>query len=885
MTKTSALALSATILFVIIAPVACIPVHLSIESDAASTPIVRIRGRTLRMSTSESPARRAIEVLDRSTPGQRVELARPVPVASVPICDEDFRVREGFVATPDGERLVSAGEGSRLAFEGRFRELQLTFFGSPHGGVVRVVVDGKPFDVDLARQDEAAIGFAIPPRRLLWNRTFVLSRLPHAIGVAHSGPVGSAMRVQLHTGPVTIASIDIPARGSRTVAVPSRMRVARALFAANRGLAVIVGLVIAIALGAIAIGYLVVRRARTHWADARSLVLAFATGLSLVALVSNSLAYAAGARARAPFDRVALAMLVVLGIGCAVRDSRKQTESSGPPTKTVVPTAVVVATILGACATFWPVIVRGLAYIGMLHTDSYFYTNVSEAIESASLFELDSYIGRGMRSIDLALAAELAATFDVTTNEVWIALPLVFMLALPFAAFFLVSDWLEDTRVATWSAVFVAIAPALSGLYLEAYLAQFLLSPLLVFSTLAASELLRSRELSRDNPALVSFVPLAATTVFAFLLYPHFALGLGFGVLVAVGSFASGLRAALGRFARFAALALGLANVGVTSLTNLGVAAEFEADLNEIARYGVFPFYAKARFAAIIANLAPFHADRRTLDRVEHEFVSRNTYRFFEAFVRGVKHDRIALVVALVAFVVAAIVLLRRKRVLANRTGWILLALVPQYAILAVAAWHTSGLYAVCKVMWTIATIVPIVAMPLLLDAAFVRDARGGRSATALRIVAGLVATVLAFAATTSKVFEMTPWLRDPRGAPGVPASGSADLMRLDAWRRDARMHDRRFELELAPGTPPEQGLDVLAGQTFGLLESAGWECENEYVMPKLLSYLATTPRAEPPAGPPVVVSIGDPDRDLGPEFRRTLRGNALVVFVRRATP
>ena len=71
---------------------------------------------------------------------------------------------------------------------------------------------------------------------------------------------------------------------------------------------------------------------------------------------------------------------------------------------------------------FRPISFTGSAYLGLLQTDSFFYTTVSNAVNHKSLLSLisdNSLIGYGMRSIDLVLGAVVAGIIKLNINEVW----------------------------------------------------------------------------------------------------------------------------------------------------------------------------------------------------------------------------------------------------------------------------------------------------------------------------------------------------------------------------------------------------------------------------------------------------------------------------------
>jgi hypothetical protein len=581
-------------------------------------------------------------------------------------------------------------------------------------------------------------------------------------------------------------------------------------------LVVVVLTALAMLLIAWAVGWIVLRATGKPKRSAHSFLLAVVVGGSLWALVANSLSYFF------PTDTLTwpARIVAVLAIVVAAWLSRS---APGGVESDELPFEVVCASLLGAFANFWPVILGGMGAIGLLQTDSFYYTTTSELIGERGLLESiasGSTIGHGMRSIDVAAAAMAISMLGVNANIVWLALPGIALVLSPMFVYYVTRDWVGDLRVARLTAVLAAASPSLGGLFVEAYLSQFLLTPVLLGGVMVTSESLKRLNEGERNRRLL--VPCAITIAIALLLYPYFAVTAFLAVpalWLAWNEQGVGARnRAIGWLGVQIAL---LCNIGLFFFANAGVSKKYTPRLNEIAEWVVFPFHDQPQFSAFILGLMPFHANPAHLEELVSEYSHAPVLEWWLAMVRAFNTPATWIIGGMILLTALGGGVYRLRDHLRSDTGRLVLAAIPVFLILAAVARLTSGLYGYCKLMWTASTILPLAIIPVV--GLIALDSR--LTHRVFRVTAWAVLCTLLVAGVISKVFGSVYWLGHDRGSAEKNLSIAADIQRVDTWQRGHA--PRRFAFISRDGAGLDQPRQVLSAHAYGVLETSGWECTN----------------------------------------------------------
>lgn len=617
---------------------------------------------------------------------------------------------------------------------------------------------------------------------------------------------------------------------------------------------------------------------RSQW------IACFAVGFALFALIANTSAYFFSAKDSAPV--LGGLLLAALAVGAARRAQRSAAQQPGTSPQRL-PVAVLAATALGLWLSFWPLTFVGAGFLGSLQMDSSFYVTASNAIQSKSLFaaiSTEGLIGNGMRSIDLALAASLSSISGLTSGRVWLVMCMALMIVTPLASYYLVRDWLHSNTVATLTAVSVALSAPFAGLFFESYLVQYVTTAALYLNLYTALPFIRS--LAHPSPSIRTSFAHALTSALAVLLYPYFAI-----VPVATAGIALWLlrtqrRSLVRHLGLLLAMGLAVGNIGYFFMFNHAATGQFVNDLNAIARYVVFPFYNQPRFPAFVFGLAPFHASSEAVGSLVAETAADPWLTVLLGYLSVV--ERKPVVPVLVAIGAAYLwSLAAERKALLDGFGKVLAASLIGYLLMLVVARHSSGLYAQCKLAWTLATLIPVVIVPALALCA----ARGGMANQAgirqrglLRLLATGTLALFLTGNLISKAAAPLLWLPNPGTFKRANTALAADLATLAAWRPDSLKPGSRFAFaEVAfRTTPPSQPSRVLAGHVYSALVGRGLACDNCNLSYKLLEFMWFEPLQTRAVNVDTVVVLGErPKADIR-DWSLALTGEQLSIYVRQ---
>ncbi len=862
------------------------PLHVTLEHEATLQPVLRVDGQVRQLAVKPLLTLHRVTITNVSTDGATVELALPVPDGSARLPFAGLSIESGqWVSTSHGERVESTQPGSAFSFEIVGAEPELPFVKRPDGGRVRVSSAGtvREFDLRASGIDWQRVGLA--PQRQLSTTTlapgpFGARVAITAIATEAAGSGAAKGRVQLGAGRV-IERFALSAGGMHAIEMPPA-RLAGFAFDALLDFVRIAGWSALLLIGLTLAGSLVLPLTRFAQDGASAWIAACAVGFALVALAANTTAYLVPARTSA------LPFALLWGLAAfagAARLARARAVWAGAPAAQRMPLAVPLFAFLGVWLCFWPLGSVGPGYLGTLQPDSSFYASASNMIQVVSLrsaIETGALIGFGMRSIDLALVASLSTMSSLSTGRAWQVLCMALMLLPPLVAWCLVRDWLNDRRAAWLTSLAVALSAPIAGLYLESYLVQYVTTPALYINLLTALPFLRS--LDRVRPDAHVVFAHAASSALAVLLYPYFAVVPVATVLLAAWHLRrdrGALRRHVGMLGTFALVA---GNVGYVFMLNHGDTGQFVDALNDIARFVVFPFYATPRFPAFLFGLVPFHANPELVGSLAAQSAGHPLAGFFAGYTASFGRYRVLLLVAVIvlAYVLA---LWRHRARLCDRYGGVLPASLLGYLLMLLVAWKLSGLYAFCKLAWTLATLLPVMLVPAL---AVAISSRGGtqvhpKRPDAARGLAWAALLVLLCGSAVARIAAPAQWFANPLAYARAYTALAADLAAFESWlERDGR-HGLRyvFHESIVRTAKPADADQVLAGQAWSMAMSRGHVCPNCNRSYKLLEFMWFAPIDVQRTDADLLLLIGEPPEAGLPGWVADLEGDRLSVYRR----
>ncbi len=859
------------------------PVHVTVAHPAGSSLTLTAKGSLLHITTIQSGDKLAVTARVTVDGDGIVELALPISADGRRMRFDELPSAGGrWNQTYGGERIESSTPGSFVVLPLVGDALQIAFLHRADGGSARIDSSAGSRRVELRHHD-----YGWQPEPVLTGEVHTLATVSlwRAIGgfeVEYTGTGHAAIGTMAFGNKSIFHRFELAS--GQTLALKVAPRTIVSLLVAGLSdlgfiaLLALAGLV-ATTLAGLGLMFLL----RLPHASAPRYMLALTMGCTLLPLLANSLSYLIPAIRLGGW--LALPLALLLGAGVVAIVQQRRLSGGIRPRPAALPIAVILATIAGVWLAYWPLAVVGSqAYLGLLQTDSFFYTTVSNVIAHNGLLDLiahGSLVGHGMRSIDVATIAALSSMTGLDANTTWAATTMALMLIPPLATFHLVHEWRHDARIATISAVTVALSAPITGLFFESYFTQFVLTPLLYLNLYVGNRYLQACR-QRDVRA-VHWLPLATTSAAVMLLYPYFALPtaiiIGYGLWLLRRTPALLLRtngALLGAF-------IASANIGLLFFAGSTVAKGFTSHLNDIARYIVFPFYGEAKFANFIFGLVPFHGDIDTFRQMAE--ASDSLYPHLLSEVYGTLSPIFLLVIAVVlclAFVANAVA---RRKALLDPFGCALALTLLAYGALLVAIYQVSGLYAYAKLAWTLATLLPLFLVPVLLQPGVVTDtshafagSSGGRRI--VRTVVGMIVVVYVAMNAFSRFSAPAMWLDHPENAAAKTNVGIAyDLQLLRDWLKSDDRENRRFRFTGDNGSQ-SQRLQVLAGHSFALLTSHGVECTNCRSLSNGLDYRTFTHTV---ANEDYVINIGPLVQRCLPGYRLHGAAPDLAIFERKA--
>lgn len=861
------------------------PMHVTVAHGANWVPRLRVDGIEHRFAAHPVASVYRVSITNISGDASTVELALPIPDGQPRLrFDELESVAGRWEVTSHGERLESTQPGSEITIVFTATEPEIPFLNRPDGGRVRVRYDGTEREIDLRSASPDWHRVRLPPRQLVSAATLGSRPLGARFEVLADG-TGNATGAILLGAKSIVRKFEVSAGDPLSLVLSSAEIVPLVLegigdFGALLGWSVLAILTFTLAGSSLAASDPRAVLSRSDW------IAGFAIGFSLFALVANTSAYFFSANASAPILGGLLLAAAAAGAAGRAKSASALARGLSPGH---LPVAVVVATALGLWLSFWPLTFAGPGFLGTMRADSYFYTTVANAIQSKPLFSAianEGLIGNGMRSIDLALAASLSSISGLPAGRTWLVICMALMIVPPLASYYLVRDWLQSRRVAVLAAMSVALSAPIASLFFESYLVQYVTTAALYLNLYTALPFVRSLE--QASPAWRTTFAHALTSAFVLLLYPYFAVV----PLATAGAAMWLLRKDRARLFRHVGLlfvtGLAVGNVGYFFMFNHAATGQFVDELNRIARYVVFPFYNQpTKFAAFVLGLAPFHASAEVLRNLMAETTANGFASAMAGYVSIVERRAVFAVLALIGSAYLACLAGGRKRLL-DGFGLVLPASLFGYLLLLFVAWHFSGVYATCKLAWTLATLLPLILVPVLASAV-VRgvsgEESGGRRWAPVRALAAGALCLFLTGNLISKAAGPVFWIANPGTLTKADTSLAADLAMLDAWHPSGVKPATRFAFADASGAalPSSQSSSALAGHVYSSLVGRGYACINCDLSDKLLQFTWFRVVDVRTVDADLLVMTGTTPQSAIPGWVTTLRGERLTIYLRQA--
>ncbi|WP_127960410.1 hypothetical protein [Serratia microhaemolytica] len=807
-----------------------IPVHLTVKHAADTVVTVYVDGTETSLKHYSHTSEHRLEVLNLSKENQIVELALPIPDGSPRLKLDQFEVvSDGWTPTHNGERVESGVNGSRLVFTVRSAEPELAFLQRADGGNVSVSSDdGFKTSLNL-RSDSYGFRTIKLPAREVVTVSYIgsIASISDTFVKVSGGNKDSLLLANLGGGRL-LTSVTIPPEQQYHLILKSKFQL---LVLVAEDFYFPLGVALLFVIFFSNIGKLLLAPLSLKGDFIVNPLLAFASGLSIFALINNTASYFFSGNEIAPFVFVIFLLTFFYVVYWMLRNKsidyfRFSSLSKGG----------LLAGLASVWLGFWPASIAGNAYLGFLQTDSFFYTNVSTAIQNLSLFEYiekGGLIGYGLRSIDLSLAAVLASSTNLPTSTVWLALCMLFMFLPPIFAYELVLKWRESKRIALVTSWAVAMSAPLAGLFFEAYFAQFLLVGFLYMNLYTGWHFYQSIVSGQLKwQAILSFILVSAVII---LLYPYFAV-LTF-VIIGVVFFRAIKIGQVKIVFLIIILILLFDNIGVYFLFNHAATDSFTPRLNEIAQYVVFPFYKKAKFASFILGFTPFHGTAELFLNIASEF--HNVIFTGMAYFVQVTSGKFSWILVFVVIYIYVHSLWLGRRYFLSGFSLVILIVFSCYVALMLLSFMFSGLYAYAKLTWTVGALLPILIIPTILSPSNIQAET--KKSRALKISGIIIVTILIFSNGLSKLLTGFLWVANPYAAVGnrvntVVAGPILHIQELITHKLYNRA-DFMFYCASDANCQKDQKAMVLAAHLYSYMLSMNYSCINCDLSWQLLDY------------------------------------------------
>jgi hypothetical protein len=755
--------LIAFIFFILVVIYILLPVNLSGIYYGHKSPIIFCNES--KISSISIPARNTYRVALKkiSTEVDQVELCLPIPENGTRLKYSDLLERsEGWYEGAGDTRLTTSKKGAHLVFEIDASTPELTFIKMPSGGKVEITMGDWTEVIDTKNNDNNESSFYTI--KLKPNKFKLISNLGPLLSVnkikiiSSAGSSESLKQISISLG----AGLSLIEHFQKT---PDDIWVITKFSKANIILKCIYNISIAyLSVGVIIIvSYLfgIVLLSGTNANRANNPLHIFCSGLCALYLVINSLTYIFSAQQLVFIFSIFLLFIVILGI-YLISDDKNALKAI---CEYKLPFCI---SVFASLLVFWPIGISASLFLGLFKTDTFYYTNAATLLQSHSLLHyihLDSVVGYGMRSIDVTFISLFSLLFHHSPAALWVAVCILFSIIPPMFAYGYSLEHTKQKSVATIAALSVSLSAPITALFFECYFSQYLLTGALYMNLFAGVVLFFS--LSNCENYWRTFCPFLLTSSFIVLLYPYFAISsfiLSLIILIKL------IYIKKYKYIIYSLIfSLVFSNVGLMFFLNPSASQNLVEGLNGIARWIVFPFYNQPKFLGFLSGLTPFHLNDHSFLQICDEFQKPESFAFI-LLTQILKIGNSAFVYFYIIsltclFLYVFICNINNK--ISNKSISIFWFLYLSLSILMIYyVLKTSGLYAYCKMAWTVSCF-----MPLLLSEQIAlffeknKNARTGMFTKLIRCTLSSVIIVFLLSNLFSKASPAFLWCANPFGA------------------------------------------------------------------------------------------------------------------------
>lgn len=801
------------------------PLHITIDHPLSTEIKVLANGQVLKPTVKSRLSDQTIVIKNLSAKGEVVELALPIKEDGRRLKPEEILSKsEGWKFTYGGERIESFEKNSILTLKYRTWNLELPFLQRKDGGRVSINANGLYREVNLS---SAAYGWrpvVLPSKEVSTICYLGLFLLVNKIevNIPTSGDEVTG-RINVGGGKEFI-KFQASKKDSFKQEISWKDKV-NFLFGNILCIGSYALILVFMSLVFSMIGCLILNRKKSWIIDLTNL----AVGFSSFALLNNTLNYFFTTKQIAIYLSILIISIVVISTWQLINGKKSLYPNSG---ENYYKSGIIPA-VVSVCLSFWPVTFVGIAYLGYLQTDSFFYTTVSAALQNNSMFDLinnEGVIGFGMRSLDLSFAATFSSISTFNLGKSWLLICIFFMLLPPIATYEFVKNWLGNERVALISSWGVAISAPLAGLFFESYFVQYIFSSFIYINLLTGEAFYRSFE--NSTVSWKSCGPFILTTALLFSIYPYFA------VLPIVIIFYTLLHSIHNNqfkaFCRFMLMLVLFINIGFLSFANFGATKSFVAELNKIAEYTVFPFYAQLKFPLFLFGLVPFHGGAEIFAILDNEFGGSLVFEFLSSYTK-VLNTLIVIFFILGCITTYITLLCQRKDIFLRSFGKVLPVTLLMYLFLMIISYRFSGLYAFAKLSWTASTFLPLCLIPL-----FAYKAKPGKFRFEKYVASfgTIFLLILLMGNLISKIASPLFWISNPNGATSERFNtfSAADILSINTMTLPLG-DNTSYIFSSSKDKSFDQKLQVTTAHIFANLYSEGFYCENCNISKYLLDF------------------------------------------------
>lgn len=620
---------------------------------------------------------------------------------------QDFKAEGAW--THDGgwpPRIRATDPGARIALSGWYADREFVFTRGPGQGKVRIEAGGVAVEHDLSGPTAGSLIVPVPsPERLKFASTPFRWR-PARLHIASAeSPVQLEVRIAAFTvveraiAANQTTAFEIPIGDILAALVPGLVEAGLLALKAFAGLA-----------GAFLLGYGPVRMSGLVLSSGEKVLLQVTTGLAGFSILAASIAWVLPAKFAAI---IAAILLLITALWALARFPLPARRHFNPHSR--LPALVTAASAMAAVTGFWPMVLSGGWFVGLLQTDVYEYGALAELFRDTSVNAAELPFGRGLRYADMIPAAALLALFGGPGIAIFQLVAMIATAGLGLNGACLARRMGASAAMITLAGVVAAFSGSVLGLYVEGYLTRFVFTILAAHASFAAVLALDGPVQSSIGATARGWLPFVLIAAFAVAIVPYYAFFLPAAALALFWRERRQASRALALTVGLVGATILVANVTLWFLAFPKVAFEYSAGADALARHTVFPFFNEPRFATMVLGLSAKHWDAGVAASLVREFSAGGWIAVHYARLLVVLHMhwQVLLLAAIAAAWGAGIRTIGIAK--DSRVLFLLLFAAAGVAAAVSLAARDSHLYARLNLLWSLGALFSLIWLPTVL--------------------------------------------------------------------------------------------------------------------------------------------------------------------------